>query len=194
MRADLTTTPNRLTLLRLLLLPALWALALRGHTVALGIAIALASLTDVLDGFLARRWRQTSRLGSRLDTIADSALLASILVWFLMLRPEFLREQAVPLLVWAAIGLTAAAVGWVRFRRLWDLHLYSSKAGAFLGYVFTVWIFVLGSYPTWLFALAIGVSILGAVETLAVYATCGRVDERIGSILLRRRSRRSPPG
>jgi hypothetical protein len=71
----------------------------------------------------------------------------SILLWLLMLRPEFVREQAVPLLAAVAVGIAALLVGWFRFGRLWDLHLYSSKAGAFLGYVFTVWILVLGDYP-----------------------------------------------
>jgi phosphatidylglycerophosphate synthase len=147
MQADFSTTPNRLTLLRILALPLLWALALTGRTVALGIAIALVSATDVLDGYLARRYGQTTEFGSRLDTIADSALMVSILLWLLMLRPEFVREQAVPLLAAVAVGIAALLVGWFRFGRLWDLHLYSSKAGAFLGYVFTVWILVLGDYP-----------------------------------------------
>jgi hypothetical protein len=107
----------------------------------------------------------------------------SILLWLLMLRPEFVREQAVPLLAAVAVGIAALLVGWFRFGRLWDLHLYSSKAGAFLGYVFTVWIMVLGHYPGWLFALAIGMVILGAVETLAVYVFARRIDGRVGSVL-----------
>jgi cardiolipin synthase (CMP-forming) len=194
MRAAFTTTPNRLTLLRLLALPFLWVLALTGRTLPLGIAVAVVSATDVLDGYLARRWRQTSRLGSRLDTIADSGLLLSILLWLVLLRPAFVREQALPLLVWGALGLTALAVGWLRFRRVWDLHLYSSKAGAFLGYVFTVWILIFGDYPRWLFGIAIAASILGAVESLIVYATRSRVDERIGSVFLPRRRPRGPAG
>ncbi|MCH7891994.1 MAG: CDP-diacylglycerol--glycerol-3-phosphate 3-phosphatidyltransferase [Gemmatimonadetes bacterium] len=40
----------------------------------------VAALTDWLDGFLARRWRQTSALGTLLDPIADKLLVTSVIL------------------------------------------------------------------------------------------------------------------
>ena len=68
------TLPNLLTLLRLLLIPPiLLALLYRSFKVAFAL-YALAATTDWVDGYLARRIRQTSRLGLILDPIADKLL------------------------------------------------------------------------------------------------------------------------
>ena len=75
-----------LTLLRLLLLPVfLWMLLIdaggtpqpvhRHRFYALGIFAVMAA-TDKLDGYLARRLNQTSKLGETLDPVADKLLIA----------------------------------------------------------------------------------------------------------------------
>jgi len=181
--------PNLVTGVRLALLPVLWLLALLGHTTALGWLLLLAWVTDVLDGFLARRLRVTSRRGSRLDTVADHLLLVSMLAWVLMLEPGFVREQAWVLglivLFWAA-SLVAV---WIRFRRFADLHLYSSKAGVFAAVVFTIHLLIAADYSILFFYLAGGICLLAAIESLAVVLLRDEVDEHIGSILRRDRSR-----
>lgn len=48
--------------------------------VAGGVLFAIAALTDLLDGFLARRWAQTSTLGTFLDTTADKLLVTGPLI------------------------------------------------------------------------------------------------------------------
>jgi CDP-diacylglycerol--glycerol-3-phosphate 3-phosphatidyltransferase len=75
-----------LTLLRLALLPVfLWLLLMDAgsdshvHRLAVGVFLLMA-LTDVLDGRIARRWNQTTRLGVLLDPLADKLLIAGSLV------------------------------------------------------------------------------------------------------------------
>lgn len=71
--------PNILTVLRLLAAPALGiAFVVFTRPTADWVALVLfvgASLTDWFDGFLARRWNQTSRFGAMLDPIADKAMV-----------------------------------------------------------------------------------------------------------------------
>lgn len=83
------TTPNKITLVRILMIPAFVLMALYyGESVTRGeplewqrfTAIAiflLASVSDGLDGYIARRYNQKSALGVILDPIADKGLLLS---------------------------------------------------------------------------------------------------------------------
>ena len=89
MRANLTL-PNFLSLFRILLVPLLVVALLTKFEgkefVGLGVFL-LASLTDVLDGFIARRWKMETRLGKLLDPAADKLLTAAAFVSLVELMP-----------------------------------------------------------------------------------------------------------
>jgi cardiolipin synthase (CMP-forming) len=74
------TLPNALSALRLALVPVFFWLVL-GHRDgwALGV-LAISGFTDYLDGDLARRWNQVSRLGQLLDPVADRLYILATLV------------------------------------------------------------------------------------------------------------------
>jgi cardiolipin synthase (CMP-forming) len=86
------TFANQITIVRILLIPVFIGLAIYyGESVAKGVAnedlrwwaiavFAVASLSDALDGFVARHFNQRSRLGAILDPLADKLLLLSALV------------------------------------------------------------------------------------------------------------------
>ncbi|KTD16712.1 CDP-diacylglycerol--glycerol-3-phosphate 3-phosphatidyltransferase [Legionella jordanis] len=81
--SNLTSLPNLLTLLRIVLIPifiiAFYLPFEWGHAVAAAI-FALASFTDWLDGYLARRLKQMSPFGAFLDPVADKLLVACSLL------------------------------------------------------------------------------------------------------------------
>lgn len=74
------TIPNVLTMLRLALVPAFLAFIVVGDYVAALIVLVVASLTDALDGHLARRLGQVTRLGQLLDPAADRLYIFAALV------------------------------------------------------------------------------------------------------------------
>lgn len=179
------TLPDALSRLRLVLAPALWALALLGQDLALGVGIAVAGTTDVLDGAIARHRGQASKAGSRLDTAADLLILTSIPIWFALLRTEFVTRHILLLASCALAVAGAMSIGWFRFRRIGDLHLYSTKAAAAAVQLFAIWLLVFGSYSVGLLYVAAAVVLVAALEAGIVLATRDSVDEQIGSILKR---------
>ncbi len=86
--------------------PDAWLIAL--------ITFALAGLTDWLDGFLARRWHQTSRLGTLLDPIADKILVLGVLgmlAWEAIIPPWIVWLIALREIIVTAARLAAARKG-----------------------------------------------------------------------------------
>ena len=83
------TLPTQLTYLRFLLaFLVMGLLMMPGWPAKLAalISFLLASLTDWLDGWLARRWHQVSPFGALLDPIADKVLVLGVFLTFVQLR------------------------------------------------------------------------------------------------------------
>jgi cardiolipin synthase len=74
------TPANQLTLLRMLLIPAFVILVVYGHLGWALIVFATAGITDGLDGLIARRSGQKTRLGAWLDPMADKLLLVTAFI------------------------------------------------------------------------------------------------------------------
>lgn len=77
------TLPNVLTWLRIFAIPlviVLFYLPWHWSDPAAGLLFAVAGITDSLDGYFARRFGQTSRLGAFLDPVADKLIVAVALV------------------------------------------------------------------------------------------------------------------
>jgi len=171
-----------LTVARLAMLPPLWALAILGRPVELGVGLAIASATDVLDGMAARRSGEPSRFGSQSDSLADILLMGSSVAWLVMLQRPFFRTHAVSLCIWLGIASAALLVGWLRFRRVGDLHLYSTKAIAPVGYIFSIYTFVFGPVSDLVWFLVVSTCIYASAEVLAVQIFRAPDEEHLGSI------------
>jgi cardiolipin synthase len=86
------TFPNILTLSRILAVP-FFAIKLRcGHITAACIIFFAAGLTDVLDGYLARRLNQRSKLGALLDPIADKLLINTALIALALTKEPWVAQ------------------------------------------------------------------------------------------------------
>jgi phosphatidylglycerophosphate synthase len=179
------TIPDWLTLLRLLSVPILWIVAFVSGPFWLGIGLSAAAFTDVIDGPIARRSHRTTARGSQLDSIADHVLTASTALWLIWLRPGFVADRLPLLAAWAAIGVTALVVSWVRFRRIGNIHLYSAKVAGLFGYLFAIWLLLFGTYSETLFYVLMATVFVASGESLLVVATRKTVDEHVGSIFCR---------
>ncbi|HEV8660536.1 MAG TPA: CDP-alcohol phosphatidyltransferase family protein [Thermoanaerobaculia bacterium] len=85
------TIPNLLTLLRLLLVPFFIAASIRGMFTVAFVLLMSAAATDILDGMIARRFNQRSRLGAVLDPAADKTMMISGYLFYTFSNEPLLR-------------------------------------------------------------------------------------------------------
>lgn len=104
------TLPNVLTSFRILAIPLVvlvfyvpfdWARP------ACGILFGLAGITDLLDGYLARRLNQTSKFGAFLDPVADKLIVATALVLLVTSDPSFLVTISAVVIIGREITVSA---------------------------------------------------------------------------------------
>lgn len=74
--------PNKITLFRLFLIPIFVAVFFIGEIGYLwsGVIFVIASFTDFIDGYLARKYNETTNLGAFLDPVADKVLVFAALI------------------------------------------------------------------------------------------------------------------
>ena len=124
--------PNLLSMSRIVLcLPLLMVDAM---TLPFWVLYLIAGLTDMLDGFLARRWGVESKFGARLDSLAD-------FVFVLAVGYKLFPWLKLPATLWMMIGLIAlvkvsnAISAFVVKHRIKFLHTKANKLTGFLLFI-----------------------------------------------------------
>ena len=115
------TTATKITLARVALIPVFMVVLLLGYKWPAMIIFAIASLTDFVDGYIARHYDQTSDFGKFLDPLADKLLVTAAMLIFVQwgrmpawaVMVVLAREFAVSgLRMVAATGGKVLAAGW----------------------------------------------------------------------------------
>lgn len=82
--------PNILTLVRIIMTPFIIYLSLIDNLKLAIVLIIVASITDMLDGFIARKFNLTSEIGAKLDTIADKLFAGCIIISLIFTNKLFI--------------------------------------------------------------------------------------------------------
>jgi len=72
--------PNILTSMRFVLIPIYIGVFISGHMIPAFLIVAAAGITDVLDGYIARRSGQITQIGIMLDPLADKLMLITVII------------------------------------------------------------------------------------------------------------------
>ena len=126
----LLTTPNILTILRILLVPVFLAMMLQQKAFPALAVFLVAGATDILDGFAARIWHQKTKIGAVLDPAADKLLLTTGFV--LLTIPSLSSPHVIPLwLTLVVVGRDIVIVtgAFVLFKLISQKTFYPSLLG-----------------------------------------------------------------
>lgn len=112
-KSQILTLPNLLSLLRLLMIPVFIWLYLNGYKGWTAAVLVLSGLTDVVDGYIARRFGQVSDIGKALDPVADKLTQAAMLLCLMSHYPMMI----IPFVLLAVKEVFAAISGLIVIKR-----------------------------------------------------------------------------
>lgn len=121
------TIPNLLSLFRIAAAPFLLLVSYYGDERLFFILLSLMIVSDALDGYLARKLHQCSKIGTKLDSIGDLVTYMSIPFATWWLWPEIIIEESVYIAAAIAIYLLPSAVSWAKFREMVAYHTWTAK-------------------------------------------------------------------
>ncbi len=119
--------PNVISALRVAMFPLLmWMVYQRNPHAFLGI-LAFSLLTDVLDGYLARKLNQVTALGTQLDSWADFATYGAMLIALVVIWSDIYHQVSLFIMLGLSFWLFSSLVCLARFRCFPTYHTYAAK-------------------------------------------------------------------
>ena len=100
-KPTILNVPNVLTIIRMALIPVYWVLFMQQQKIAALCVYAAASLTDLLDGYIAREHHLITDFGKLMDPLADKLMVVSVMLSLAMTR----------VIPWAALIILAVKEG-----------------------------------------------------------------------------------
>jgi len=180
MAKKLCSIPNVLSGLRLLSVPVLLFLAWADLEKEFIILFAGALLTDMADGYLARRLGQESELGARLDSWGDFAVYSATPICAWMLWPGLILREMPYVVAVVASFMLPVAVGFLKYRGLTSYHTWGAKLSAVLMGASALLLFAGGAH--WPFRISTGILVLAQLEEIAITLLLAELHSNVPSV------------
>ena len=173
-------TANLLTGFRLVAAPILLGFAWFNKPMAFLVLLAVSFLSDVLDGYVARRLGQASSFGARLDSWSDGVIYSTIAISAWWLWPGIVRDQTPYVWIVVASFTLPTIVAVSKFKTFTSYHTWSVKIAAALMGSSIYPLFLIGL--AWPFHWATFVCVLAALEEIAITVLMAEPHSNVGSI------------
>jgi len=179
---------NILSVSRLFISPLLLFLAWTSRHELFLFFIILALVTDLLDGYFARKYQQVTELGARLDSLGDMAiyLIVPLSIWWLW--PQIIIREALYVSTALISFVIPLLIGYIKFRCLTSYHTWGAKLSAVL-LSSSILLMLLGG-PAWPFHIATVIFVLAEVEEIFITAMLPRWQADVPSVYHALRIRR----
>ncbi len=172
--------PNMLSGFRIAAVPLLLGLAWSGNRSVFLVLLMASLLSDVADGFIARKFGSESTSGAKLDSLGDMAtyLSAPFCIW--LLYPELVIQEIVFVCITITAYLLPIVASVWKFGQIASYHTLAAKASAVL--MGTSVLVALLIDHTWWFRIAALVQFIVAIEYVAITLKLESPKENIRSI------------
>lgn len=157
---------NGITLYRIVAAPVLLILIFTGEFDIFKWLLGISFFTDLIDGFLARRYKVASVLGTRLDSLGDDLTVLAGVIALFVTKTEFIKEQKFVFILLLLLFLTQITYAFIRYGKITNFHTWLAKAAALLQGVFLLLAFFTGEPNLVLFYAAAIITILEIIEEI----------------------------
>lgn len=157
---------NGITLYRLIAAPVLLLLIFYRQVEIFRWLLAFSFFTDAIDGFLARRYKVSSVLGARLDSLADDLTVIVAAIAVFLIKKDFVTQQILFFFILLGLYLLQTIMAFRKYGKVSNFHTYLAKAAAVCQGIFLILIFFLPEPPLALFYAAVIITIIDLIEEI----------------------------
>lgn len=172
--------PNGLSIMRILFSFSLFLLS--PSSLNFWTVYFICGITDILDGYIARRYHAMSKHGEVLDTVGDIVMIFVIGVMLLPLLTLSIGVWSAIILI-AAIRFAAMLIGFYKFRVLTTVHTYGNKLTGFLLFIYLPLVYF-DSHSIGMIVVIV-IAMLSAIEELLLQLTLKEVSRNRKSLFIR---------
>lgn len=144
--------PNIISGIRILSAPILLFLAWEGYRNAFIVLLFAALVSDVIDGYIARKHNVSSKLGTKLDSLGDMAIYLTVPICAWWLWPQILKREALFVLIAIGSYVVPLIAGLIKFRKVPSYHTLGAKIAAVLMSIAILFLFM--TEFAWIFRIA----------------------------------------
>ena len=176
--------PNLLSIIRIVL--ALFIIIVAKNNRLLFVIVLLCGLTDVLDGYIARKYKVESKVGAKLDSLGDYTFFLMLVLYFFIWRLNLIKDNSIFIVLVIMVRLSSLVVCWIKNKKVYSLHTIANKITGLLLYVGILVEILVERKDILVFLLVI--SLISAIEELMIMITIKQPDSNIKIILTREKS------
>jgi CDP-diacylglycerol--glycerol-3-phosphate 3-phosphatidyltransferase len=178
MDKNVYSIPNLLSLLRLTLVPVLAIAAVLNEAVLFLLILAISLFSDMLDGYFARKLKQVTELGARLDSWADMATYAIMIVGLYVMWPAVFDQQFFYLVAASISYVLPVVIALFRFGDFPSYHTWGAKLAALL--IAPAFYLLLLNDQQLLFRAVIIFHVVVALEEVAITFALKKIRDKCG--------------
>ena len=187
-KQDMFKAPNLISMIRILIAPILFVFAFAGMEIWFLGALLFSGFTDIVDGFLARKFNMITPLGAHLDSWGDFTIYGTMAACAWILWPEITQRELLYYTLILFSFILPALVGLIKFSKVTSYHTWAVKIAVlvtFIGYIA-----LYAEIASWPFMLASILCVIAGLEEILITFVLREERTDVRSIVTALRIRR----
>jgi len=188
-KKEYITVPNILSVSRIVFLPVLFVFIMLKMHFSFTVAYAILGMTDMFDGYIARKFNMKTDIGKLLDSVADLFFFLSSAYFIHVLYTEYLYPNLLLLFIFLGIFVASFIISYICCGKIILMHTFLAKLCAVLVYFLVITSYFMNT--TLFITFIICTYIVTFIEEILMFVKYGNIDPDTWSIFSLMKSDRS---